>query len=84
VQKFQEEVAEEDKCIFAWWKENSARYPLLSQLARKYLCIPASTASSKRSFSTAGLIITPLRNGLDEQTARMMTKMSFNKKNLSP
>ena len=57
VQKFQEEVAEEDKCIFAWWKENSARYPLLSQLARKYLCIPA--ASSERSFSTAGLIITP-------------------------
>ena len=38
-------------------KNNQNRFPLLAKLARKYLCIPAKSASSERFFSAAGLTI---------------------------
>ena len=40
-----------------WWGKNAQKFPILSQLARKYLAIPAS----ERLFSDAGNFISPLR-----------------------
>ena len=40
------------------WKENSSKYPILSRLSRKYLCIQATSISAERAFSCAGNIIT--------------------------
>ena len=37
-----------------WWKENQGHYPRLSMLARKYLCITATSSPSERVFSTGG------------------------------
>ncbi|XP_025425429.1 zinc finger BED domain-containing protein 1-like [Sipha flava] len=45
-----------------WWKARENVYPKISVLAKNILCIPASSASSERVFSTAGNIITPKRN----------------------
>jgi hAT family C-terminal dimerisation region len=42
---------------------------VLSELARKLLCIPASSASSERVCSTAGLTVTVKRNRLSEDQA---------------
>ena len=39
-----------------WWKEKSASFPLLAQLARLILPDPASSAPSERSFSKLGRI----------------------------
>lgn len=40
-----------------WWRQNAVRYPNLARLARRFLCIPATSAPSERVFSQAGLTI---------------------------
>jgi hAT family C-terminal dimerisation region len=52
-----------------WWKKNSADLPHLSVLARKYLCIPATSAPSERVFSAAGLTIAKTRASLHPENA---------------
>lgn len=54
--------------ILEFWKTHESIFPLLSKLARRYLCIPASSASSERNFSTAGITFAQRRTNLKEET----------------
>ena len=47
-----------------WWKVRCHKLPILSLLARRSLCVPATSAPSERLFSTAGLTIANARAGL--------------------
>ena len=47
-----------------WWKVNSPRFPILSQLARDVLAIPMSSVASECAFSTGGRILDPFRSSL--------------------
>lgn len=75
-----ENTINKNACPLAWWKENSSRYPNISKLAKKYLCIPSTSTPSERAFSTAGNIITAKRNCLSGETAKWLIFLSHNTK----
>lgn len=51
--------------LLEWWKTQSGQFPRLSILAKRVFCIPASSASSERNFSAAGLVIDKLRSKIN-------------------
>ncbi|XP_049360098.1 zinc finger BED domain-containing protein RICESLEEPER 2-like [Solanum verrucosum] len=59
-----QEPESEDFDILIWWKVNSPRFPVLSQLARDVLAIPMSSVASECAFSTGGRILDPFRSSL--------------------
>ena len=64
----------------AWWRENKNDFPLLSYMAKRYLCVPGTSVASERVFSTAGDIITAKRSCL---TPGHVNELLFLQKNLS-
>ena len=50
--------------ILAWWKVNSDKFKVLSQIARDVLAVPVSTVASESAFSTGGRILDPFRSSL--------------------
>ena len=61
-----------------WWKDNSIFFPLLAEIAKCRLCIPATSVPSERVFSTAGDIVTAQRATLKPSKVDMLI---FLKKN---
>jgi len=61
-----------------WWKIKQKKYPILSQLERKFLAIPASSVPCERLFSSAGNIITQKRNRLEPNIAAGLIMMYEN------
>lgn len=64
-----------DKDPLIFWKANENTYPILSQLARQYLGVPATSVTVERLFSTAGNLITVKRNALEPQNANMLNSL---------
>jgi hypothetical protein len=54
-----------------WWQVRQEEFPILSRVARDYLCIQATSVASEQAFSIAGQTISSLRNRLDAETARV-------------
>ena len=52
-----------------WWRNKTAKLPIMSKLARRVLCIPATSAPSERVFSAAGLTIANRRASLNAENA---------------
>ena len=61
---FSETGAPRNSDPLTWWKNNSLRHPCISQLVKSLFAIPATSTSSERLFSVAGLTVTRLRSGL--------------------
>ncbi|KAH0773195.1 hypothetical protein KY290_010332, partial [Solanum tuberosum] len=58
------EVGKSDFDVLLWWKVNSPRFPLLSEMARDVLAIPVSSEASECAFSTGGRILDSFRSSL--------------------
>lgn len=50
-----------------WWSVHAVEFPLLADLAKRYLCIPGTSVPSERVFSTAGDIVTAQRSCLTSE-----------------
>ena len=61
-----------------WWKTYESQLPLLAKLARKYLCIPATSVPSERSFSTSGHIVNAKRACLLPENVDMLVFLAHN------
>ncbi|KAH0686132.1 hypothetical protein KY289_018898 [Solanum tuberosum] len=62
----------EDFDILIWWKVNSPKFPILSQLARDVLTIPMSSVASECAFSTSGRILDPFRSSLTSKCVQCL------------
>lgn len=58
------DIIPEGTSIVRWWGLNASRYPTWASLARDYLPVMASSVSSERAFSSAGITISKRRNRL--------------------
>ncbi|XP_060793244.1 E3 SUMO-protein ligase ZBED1-like [Neoarius graeffei] len=63
-----------------WWESQEVNFPRLAKLARKYLCIPASSRPSERAFSTSGNVVTCHRSSLKPDAVDTLVFLAHNLK----
>ena len=56
-----------------WWKENADQTPAIKHLPRIVFSVPASSATSEREFSSAGVNSTAGRARLDSDKVEMLS-----------
>ena len=61
-----------------WWKDHEVAFPALSCLAKKYLCVPATSSPSERVFSCSGNIVTFHRASLNPDTVDRLVFLARN------
>ena len=57
-------LKEDSDPLLEFWKQKASNYPRLSILARKYLCVQATSTPSERVFSKMGNVVSKKRNKL--------------------
>jgi len=68
-------VAQTAQSPLEWWKKEES---ILSKLARRYLCICATSVASEHAFSAAGYIGSKLRSCLKPEKIDQLTFLSRN------
>ena len=63
-----------DSNPLSWWKDNHRLFPNLAAIAKQYLAVQASSASSERMFSKANILIDWKRSRMDPQ---IVTRVMF-------
>lgn len=71
-----------DEDPLQWWKANALKFPRLASLARKWLCVVATSTPSERVFSGCGLSLTPKRSRLKSDMLRRQIIVHDNLKNV--
>ena len=61
-----------------WWRMHNVSFPQLSKLARKFLCIPATSSPSERLFSASGNVVTCQRSCLKPSKVDMLVFLTKN------
>ncbi|KAI2649132.1 E3 SUMO-protein ligase ZBED1 [Labeo rohita] len=67
-----------DSDPLSWWKAHVEEISMLSKVARKYLCIPATSVPSETVFSASGHILSPHRSRLSTENVNMLTFLHYN------
>ena len=61
-----------------WWYDHKRHFPHLSLMAKKYLCIPATSVPSERAFSVAGYICNEKRSCLLPENVSTLVFLAAN------
>ena len=61
-----------------WWQAQSHALPEMTKLARRYLCIPATSVPSERVFSKTGEIISKRRASIKPKNVDMLIFLNKN------
>jgi len=62
----------------AWWKSRVSVYPTLANMAKKHLCIVATSVPSERVFSKSGQLISERRSRLSHKNVQMTMFLNAN------
>ena len=71
--------AKMDIDIYRWWQDRSNQFPLLYELAVKYLYLPATSSASERIFSTAGYVLNQRRTRLTGENLNNILFLNLNR-----
>ena len=63
---------QKDFDILQWWRMRSAKYPVLSRMARDLFAAPASIVVSESAFSTSGRVISKYRSWLTSKNVEVL------------
>jgi len=66
-----------------WWEDRKVMFPILSEMARKFLSAPATSVYSERLFSEMGNIYEETRNRLLPKNAEKLLFLHHNLKKLN-
>ncbi|XP_058623352.1 E3 SUMO-protein ligase ZBED1-like [Onychostoma macrolepis] len=66
---------ENDRDILSFWKHNQNLFPSMARLARKILCVPASSVSCELAFSISGRTLENRRTCLSTASVNVNMKM---------
>lgn len=77
---FRSEPASSTTNPIEWWSDHKRHYPRLSNVARRFLTVPATSVPSERVFSTAGRIANKKRTCLLADNLNMLIFISHNSK----
>ncbi|GAA6091513.1 zinc finger protein 618-like [Tachysurus ichikawai] len=67
--------------ILSFWQSQSAAIPVLANVSKMILCIPATSASSERTFSSAGRVLKARQNRLNPGTVDAILFFHSERKN---
>lgn len=59
--------------VLSWWKVNSVKYPILSEMARDLFAMQVSSVAYESAFSTSGRIIEPYISCLTHYMVEVLT-----------
>lgn len=71
-------LADKNSDPLQWWIQHAETFPNLATLARKYLCIPATSVPSERLFSSARNIVSAKRNSLKPAKVNQLCFLAAN------
>jgi hypothetical protein len=61
-----------------WWAERAHQFPRIAELARKWLCVTASSTPSERVFSDCGLALTAKCSRLKGEVLQDQVQVTYN------
>lgn len=79
IQRYLREPVPDENCnAVEWWKSRKIGYPILHQVAARFLMVQATSVASERVFSTAGAIVTKKRSALAPTNVNMLLFLNKN------